>query len=90
LRDFLQRIEAQYGKAGRTWVMDRGIPTEAVLAEMRAAETPTHYLVGTPRGLLSQMDKDFPAKPWAKVRGAGQAGSAGRRILHPGTQRRPP
>jgi hypothetical protein len=26
--------------------MDRGIPTEAVLAEMRAAETPTHYLVG--------------------------------------------
>ena len=30
--------------------MDRGIPTEAVLAEMRAAETPTHYLVGTPRG----------------------------------------
>jgi hypothetical protein len=27
LRDFLQRIEAQYGKAGRTWVMDRGIPT---------------------------------------------------------------
>ena len=30
LRDFLQRIEAQYGSARRTWVMDRGIPTEAV------------------------------------------------------------
>jgi hypothetical protein len=52
--------------------MDRGIPTEAVLAEMRAAETPTHYLVGTPRGRLSQMDKDFLAKPWAKVRDAAQ------------------
>ena len=37
--------------------MDRGIPTEAVLAEMRAAETPTHYLVGTPRGRLSQLDR---------------------------------
>ena len=72
LRDFLQRIEAQYGKAGRTWVMDRGIPTEAVLAEMRAAETPTHYLVGTPRGRLSQMEKDFLAKPWAQVRDAVQ------------------
>ena len=59
LRDFLQRIEAQYGKAGRTWVMDRGIPTEAVLAEMRAAETPTHYLVGTPRGRLSQLQQEF-------------------------------
>src|SRR3981081_66935 len=49
LRDFITRIEAQYGKVGRTWVMDRGIPTEAVLAEMRASETPMRYLVGTPR-----------------------------------------
>jgi transposase len=70
LRDFLARIEAQYGKAGRTWVMDRGIPTEAVLAEMRAAETPTHYLVGTPRGRLSRLEQDFLAKPWAQVREA--------------------
>src|SRR3954466_2301734 len=72
LRDFLARIEAQYGKAGRTWVMDRGVPTEAVLAEMRAAETPTYYLVGTPRGRLSQLEKDFLAKPWAEVREAVQ------------------
>src|SRR6202041_689383 len=72
LRDFLQRIEAQYGKAGRTWVMDRGIPTEAVLAEMRAAETPTHYLVGTPRGRLSQLEQAFLAKPRAEVREAVQ------------------
>src|SRR3954449_404084 len=72
LRDFLQRIEAQYGKAGRTWVMDRGVPTEAVLAEMRAAETPTYYLVGTPRGRLSQLEKDFLAKPWTEVREAVQ------------------
>jgi hypothetical protein len=52
--------------------MDRGIPTEAVLAEMRAAETPTHYLVGTPRGRLSQLGRDFLAKPWAQVRDAAQ------------------
>ena len=68
LRDFLKRIEAQYGKAGRTWVMDRGIPTETVLAEMRSAATPTHYLVGTPRGRLSQLQQEFLAKPWAQVR----------------------
>ncbi len=72
LRDLLQRIEAHYGKAGRTWVMDRGIPTEAVLAEMRAAETPTHHLVGTPRGRLSQMEQKFLTKPWAQVRDAVQ------------------
>jgi hypothetical protein len=41
LRNFLKRIEAQYGKAERIWVMDRGIPTEEVLAEMRASEPTT-------------------------------------------------
>ena len=70
LHDFLQRIEAQYGNARRTWVMDRGIPTEEVLAEMRHAETPTCYLVGTPRGRLSQLEKDFLSQPWADVRDA--------------------
>jgi hypothetical protein len=68
LRDFLQRIEAQYGKTGRIWVMDRGIPTEDVLAEMRQSATPIYYLVGTPRGRLSQMEKQFLSKPWSEVR----------------------
>jgi len=36
LRDFLKKIEKQYGKAERIWIMDRGIPTEEVLEEMRA------------------------------------------------------
>jgi len=68
LPDFLDRIEAQYGKAERIWVMDRGIPTEAVLARMRAAETPVRYLVGTPKGRLSKLEKAFLTKPWAQVR----------------------
>ena len=54
LREFLAKIEKQYGKAKRTWVMDRGIPTEEVLTEMRNSETPIHYLVGSPRGRLTQ------------------------------------
>ena len=70
LHDFLARIEAQYGKARRTWVMDRGVPTEEVLAEMRNAETPTCYLVGTPRSRLSQLEKDFLNQPWSDVRDA--------------------
>jgi transposase len=72
LRDFIKRIEAQYGKVGRTWLMDRGIPTESVLAEMRASETPMHYLVGTPRGRLSQLEQAFLTKPWAQAREAVQ------------------
>jgi len=68
LKDFLGKIERQYGKARRTWVMDRGVPTEEVLTEMRTAETPVHYLVGTPRGRLTQLEQSFLAKPWSQVR----------------------
>ena len=68
LRAFLAKIEAQYGKARRTWVMDRGIPTEEVLADMRASPTPIHYLVGTPRGRLTKLEKLLAAKPWEDVR----------------------
>jgi hypothetical protein len=50
LKAFLAKIEKQYGSAKRTWVMDRGIPTEEALAEMRGSPTPIHYLVGAPRG----------------------------------------
>jgi len=68
LRDFLQKIETQYGKARRIWVMDRGIPTEEVLAEMRAADPPVQYLVGTPKGRLSKLEKDLLDKPWHEAR----------------------
>src|SRR6201998_2835652 len=68
LRDALRKIETQYGKARRIWVMDRGIPTEAVLAEMRAADPPIFYLVGTPKGRLSKLEKALIGLPWQAVR----------------------
>ena len=68
LRDFLTRIERQYGKARRVWVMDRGIPTEATLEQMRHADPPVHYLVGTPKGRLSKLEKDLLYKPWQDAR----------------------
>jgi transposase len=68
LSDFLARIEAQYGKANRIWVMDRGIPTEAVLATMRQADPPVSYLVGTPKGRLSKLEQTLLGLPWQSVR----------------------
>jgi transposase len=68
LRDFLDKIEKLHGKAERVWVMDRGIPTEEVLAEMRAADPPVHYLVGTPKGRLSRYEKELLEQPWQTVR----------------------
>jgi len=68
LKAFLARIEAQYGKARRIWLMDRGVPTEAVLTEMRAAEPPVQYLVGTPKGRLTRLEKALVATPWQDAR----------------------
>jgi hypothetical protein len=68
LRGFLERIVRQYGKARRIWLMDRGIPTEAVLAEMRAADPPVRYLVGTPKGRLSRLEQELLEKPWQEAR----------------------
>ena len=68
LRGFLQRIEAQYGTASRIWLMDRGIPTEAVLAEMRASTPPISYLVGTPKGRLTRLEAQLTSLPWQQAR----------------------
>jgi transposase len=68
LRGFLERIEKLYGQAERVWVMDRGIPTEEVLAEMRASDPPVHYLVGTPKGRLSKYEQQLLERPWQVVR----------------------
>jgi len=68
LKEFLNKIETQYGKAERIWVMDRGIPTEAVLTEMRQSTPPVYYLVGTPKGRLSQLEQKLLALPFTTVR----------------------
>lgn len=65
LRGFLDKIEKMYGKARRIWVMDRGIPTEATLKQMR--EAGTQYLVGTPRSMLGKLDQQFADQPWQQV-----------------------
>jgi hypothetical protein len=77
---FLDRIERQYGKARRTWLMDRGIPTEEVLEQMRRCDPPVQYLVGTPKGSLregSAREALAERSPW----GPGEAAAAGRRTL---------
>jgi len=68
LREFLDQIEARYGKARRVWMMDRGIPSEELLAEMRVPEREMFYLVGTPRGKIRQYEQRWLALPWSQVR----------------------
>jgi transposase len=68
LKDFLKKIEDQYGKAERIWVMDRGIPTEEVLRNMREGDPKVFYLVGTPKGRLNRFELALTDLPWHKVR----------------------
>jgi hypothetical protein len=65
LKGFLKKIEERYGKARRVWVMDRGIPTEEILAEMR--QEGVQYIVGTPKGSLSKIEQQFLPLPWRSV-----------------------
>jgi transposase len=68
LRSFLGKIEKLYGKADRIWLMDRGIPSEEVLQEMRESDPPISYLVGTPKGRLTKLEKDLADLSWEQVR----------------------
>ena len=68
LKGFLARIERQYGKARRVWLMDRGIPTEEVLEQMRASDPPVQYVVGTPKGRLTALERALLEKPWQQAR----------------------
>jgi transposase len=70
LRGFLKQIEDTYGKAQRVWVMDRGIPSEAMLQEMREPQRQTFYLVGTPKSRIQQHEQKWLDLPWQKVRDA--------------------
>ena len=66
LSSFLKNIEDLYGQARRVWIMDRGIPTEQTLAEMR--NRGIDYLVGTPKGKLRALERQLLDKPWKQVR----------------------
>jgi hypothetical protein len=65
----LEVVQKRHGHAGRIWVMDRGIPTEASLAQMRASTPPVQYLVGTPKARLNRMEAALAERPWVEVRG---------------------
>src|SRR4029079_3267080 len=72
LRGFLQKIEQTYGKARRVWVMDRGIPPEELLAEIRAQHRALPHPVASARGKLKQYEKALLELPWKQVQDSVQ------------------
>jgi transposase len=50
------------------WIMDRGIPSEALLQQMRASDPPTLYLVGTPKSKIQKHEEKWLHLPWQQMR----------------------
>jgi transposase len=66
VREIVEKVESEHGRAGRVWVMDRGNVSEANLAFIRGRSG--HYIVGTPKALLRQVRGQITAEGWRQVR----------------------
>jgi len=67
VKDIVEKIEGEYGKAGRVWVMDRGMCSEPNLEWLR--EGGRQYLVGTPRTEMKKWAEELRAEAgWNEVR----------------------
>jgi transposase len=66
VEDIVDKIEAQYGAAGRIWVMDRGMISEDNLEYLRSGGR--RYIVGTPKGQLKRFEQELLKADWEEVR----------------------
>jgi transposase len=65
VKEIVQAMEAKYGRAGRIWVMDRGMVSEANLRFLR--ERDGQYIVGTPKALLRSFEQHLIDRDWHEV-----------------------
>lgn len=67
VEEIVEKIEGAYGRAGRVWVMDRGMCSEDNLQWLR--EGGRRYLIGTPRTEMRKWAKELAeAEGWREVR----------------------
>jgi transposase len=62
----VETMEARFGTARRVWVLDRGIASEVNLEFLR--KRGQSFLVGTPRGKLSEFEAELATRDWREVR----------------------
>jgi len=66
VEDIVEKIEAQYGAAGRIWVMDRGMISEENLEYLRSGGR--RYIVVTPKSQLRRFEQELLKADWEEVR----------------------
>src|SRR5260370_23319724 len=58
-------MEAEYGRAQRIWVMDRGVVSEKNLEFLRSRDG--QYIVGTRKAQLRQVERELTEQDWHAV-----------------------
>jgi transposase len=66
LEEIVKVMEQHYGQADRVWVVDRGMVSEKNLKFLR--EGKRRYIVGTPKSMLKQFERQLLAEDWQVVR----------------------
>ena len=65
VEEIVETMREKYGHERRTWVMDRGMVSEDNLEMLREAKA--SYLVGTPKSMLKQFERDLLEADWEQV-----------------------
>ncbi len=68
VEEMVEMMREKYGHERRTWVMDRGMVSEDNLEMLRDAKA--SYLVGTPKSMLKQFERDLLEEDWEQVESA--------------------
>jgi transposase len=66
VEDIVKKIEAQYGRTDRIWVMDRGMASEDNLEFLRSKKR--RYILGTPKNQLKNYEQEMLGQNWAQIR----------------------
>ncbi len=67
VEEIVKRVEADYGKVSRIWVMDRGMVSAKNIAFLREGER--RYIVGTNKGQLRKFERQLVDKQgWQQIR----------------------
>ncbi len=65
VQEIVLAMEAKHGRAGRIWVMDRGMVSEVNLQFLRRRDG--HYIVGTPKAMLRSFESHLTDRDWHEV-----------------------
>lgn len=66
VEEIVTKIERQYGRSGRIWVMDRGMLSEDNLEFLQSRKR--RYIIGTPKSQLKHWEQELLSTGWEKIR----------------------